>query len=127
MRFLAARLHALRCLDAEQLEALAKGAGNEIAQAQPARALFDRNVDAHGTRKVAAAYLNYLSTPEAQEIIARNYYRPRDPAVAARHAGKFAKLPLFTIDRNVGGWAKVQAIHFNNGGLVDPVVEDAKR
>ncbi len=95
--------------------------------AEPPVALVDKNVDAHGTRKVATAYLNYLYTPEAQEIIARNYYRPRDPAVAARHAGQFVKLPLFTIDRNFGGWAKVQAIHFNNGGLFDQVFEDAKR
>ena len=95
--------------------------------AEPPVALVDKNVDAHGTRKVATAYLNYLYTPEAQEIIARNYYRPRDPAVAARYAGKFAKLPLFSIDKNFGGWGKAQAIHFNNGGLFDQVFEDAKR
>ena len=95
--------------------------------AEPPVALVDKNVDAHGTRKVATAYLNYLYTPEAQEIIARNHYRPRDPAVAARHAGKFAKLPLFSIDKNFGGWAKAQGIHFNNGGLFDQVFEDAKR
>ena len=96
-------------------------------RAEPPVALVDRNVDAHGTRKVATAYLNYLYTPEAQEIIARNWYRPRTPAAAARHANQFPKISLFSIDRNFGGWKKVQAIHFNDGGLFDQVFEDAKR
>lgn len=95
--------------------------------AEPPVALVDRNVDRKGTRKVATAYLNYLYTPEAQEIIARNYYRPRNPEVAAKYAARFPKLALFSIDRNFGGWAKVQAIHFNEGGLFDQVFEDAKR
>ena len=95
--------------------------------AEPPVALVDKNVDAHGTRKLATAYLNYLYTPEAQEIIARNYYRPRNPEVAGRNSGKFAKIPLFSIDKNFGGWPRAQAIHFNNGGLFDQVFEDAKR
>ncbi len=95
--------------------------------AEPPVAVVDKNVDRHGTRKLAEAYLKYLYTPEAQEIIARNYYRPRDPSVQARHKGEFPKLALFTIDRNFGGWAKAQATHFNDGGLFDQIFEDAKK
>lgn len=95
--------------------------------AEPPVALVDKNVDKKGTRKVAQAYLNFLYTPEAQEIIARNYYRPRNPQVAAKYTANFPKLPLFTIDKNFGGWAKAQAIHFNSGGLFDQVFEAAKR
>jgi sulfate/thiosulfate transport system substrate-binding protein len=95
--------------------------------AEPPVALVDKNVDRNGTRQVADAYLRYLYTPEAQEIIARNYYRPRNAAVAARHASQFPKLSLFTIDRNFGGWKRAQAAHFNDGGLFDQIFEDAKR
>jgi sulfate transport system substrate-binding protein len=95
--------------------------------AEPPVALVDKNVDKKGTRRVAQAYLNFLYTPEAQEIIARNFYRPRNPGVAAKYAGDFPKLPLFSIDKNFGGWANAQAVHFNNGGLFDQVFEAAKR
>jgi sulfate/thiosulfate transport system substrate-binding protein len=95
--------------------------------AEPPVALVDKNVDKKGTRKVAQQYLNFLYTPEAQEIIAKNYYRPRNPEVAAKYAGNFPKLPLLSIDKNFGGWAKAQAVHFNNGGLFDQVFEAAKR
>jgi sulfate/thiosulfate-binding protein len=95
--------------------------------AEPPIAIVDRNVDRKGTRKAAEAYLRYLYTPEAQEIIAKNYYRPRNPAVAARHKGQFPNVALLTIDRNFGGWARAQATHFNDGGVFDQVFEDAKR
>ena len=95
--------------------------------AEPPVAIVDKNVDKRGTRKAATAYLNYLYTPQAQEIIARNYYRPRNPEVAARYTARFPKIALFSIDRNFGGWAKAQATHFNNGALFDQVFEDAKR
>ena len=95
--------------------------------AEPPVALVDKNVDKHGTRKVAQAYLDYLYTPAAQEVIAKNYYRPRDPAVAAKYAASFPHLQLFTIDRNFGGWAKTQATHFSDGGLFDQIFEAAKR
>ena len=95
--------------------------------AEPPVALVDKNVDKKGTRKVAQAYLNFLYTPEAQDIIARNYYRPRNPDVAAKYAAKFPKLPLFSIDKNFGGWANAQKVHFNNGGLFDQIFEAAKR
>lgn len=95
--------------------------------AEPPVALIDKNVDKHGTRKLAEAYLRYLYTPEAQEIIARNYYRPRDPAVAAKYKARFPHVALFTIDRNFGGWARAQKAHFNDGGMFDQIIEDARK
>ncbi|MFO1240282.1 MAG: sulfate ABC transporter substrate-binding protein [Sphingomonadaceae bacterium] len=95
--------------------------------AEPPVAVVDKVVDRKGTRKVAVAYLNFLYTPAAQDIIGRNYYRPRDPVAAAKFKGQFRSLPLFTVDRNFGGWAKAQATFFNDGGLFDQVFEDAKK
>jgi sulfate transport system substrate-binding protein len=95
--------------------------------AEPPVALVDKNVDKHGTRALAQSYLNFLYTPAAQDMIARNYYRPRNPEVAAKYASRFPRIQLFTIDRNFGGWARAQAVHFNDGGLFDQVFEDAKR
>lgn len=114
------------------VEQLGKGQFEIVAPslsilAEPPVALVDKNVDKKGTRKVAQAYLNFLYSPEAQDIIARNYYRPRNPQIAAKYASRFPKLQLLTIDKNFGGWAKAQQIHFNNGGLFDQVFEDAKR
>jgi sulfate transport system substrate-binding protein len=89
--------------------------------AEPPVSLVDKVALRHGTTKVAQAYLDYLYTPDAQEIIARNYYRPRDAAVAAKYAGQFGKVPtLVTID-DLGGWKKVQAEHFNDGGVFDSI------
>jgi sulfate/thiosulfate transport system substrate-binding protein len=89
--------------------------------AEPPVALVDRNADADGVRAAAEAYLKYLNTPAAQEIMARNYYRPRDAAVLARHADQFAKLELFTIQEVFGGWKKAQAEHFEDGGVFDQI------
>ena len=72
-------------------------------RAEPPVAVVDKVVDAKGTRAVAEAYLKFLYTPQAQEIIAKDYYRPTDPAVAAKYAGQFPKLALFTIDDTFGG------------------------
>ncbi|MFW2830735.1 sulfate ABC transporter substrate-binding protein [Sphingomonas sp. ID0503] len=96
-------------------------------RAEPPVALVDRNVDKKGTRKQAEAYLRFLYTPQAQDIIAKNYYRPRDKAVAAKYAGRFPRLQLFTIDRNFGGWKRVQAAHFADGGAFDQIFANAKR
>ena len=96
-------------------------------RAEPPVALVDKVVDRKGTRKVAEAYLNFLYTPAAQEIIAKDYYRPLDPAVGAKYAGRFPHIALFTIDRNFGGWARAQATHFNDGGVFDQIFENAKR
>lgn len=95
--------------------------------AEPPVAVVDKIADKHGTRKAAEAYLKFLYTPEAQDIIARNYFRPRNPQVAAKYKAQFPKLKLFTIDRNFGGWARTQAMHFNDGGLFDQEYEAAKR
>jgi sulfate transport system substrate-binding protein len=95
-------------------------------RAEPPVALVDKNVDQHGTRKVAEAYLNYLYTRPAQQIIAKDYYRPIDPVVAKQYAGKFPRLQLFTIN-NFGGWTKAQAAHFADGGSFDQIFAAAKR
>lgn len=88
--------------------------------AEPSVAVVDKNVDKHGTRDVATAYLKYLYSPEGQEIIAHNYYRPRDPAVLAKYAQQFPSIPLLTI-QDLGGWDKVQAEHFVDGGVFDQI------
>lgn len=95
--------------------------------AEPPVAVVDKVVDKQGTRAAAEAYLKFLYTPDAQGIIARNYFRPRNRTVAARYRGQFPNLKLFTIDRNFGGWSKAQAVHFNDGGLFDQEYEAAKR
>jgi sulfate/thiosulfate-binding protein len=89
--------------------------------AEPPVAVVDRNVDKHGTRAVAQAYLEFLYSAEGQEIAARNFYRPRDPAVAARHAARFPKIELSTVDAVFGGWQKAQATHFADGGVFDQI------
>jgi sulfate transport system substrate-binding protein len=95
--------------------------------AEPPVAVVDKVVDRRGTRALAEAYLDYLYTPEAQELIARHFYRPRDAGVAARHQGRFPRMELLTIDRDFGGWGKAQASHFRDGGLFDEIFEQAKR
>jgi sulfate/thiosulfate-binding protein len=90
--------------------------------AEPPVAVVDKNVDRKGTRAVAQAYLEYLYTPQGQEIAAQHYYRPRDAKVAAKHANTFnLKVNLFTIDELFGGWTKAQATHFNDGGVFDQI------
>ncbi|HTY49208.1 MAG TPA: sulfate ABC transporter substrate-binding protein [Steroidobacteraceae bacterium] len=88
--------------------------------AEPAVAVVDRVVDRHHTRAVATAYLEHLYSPEGQDIIARNFYRPRDPQVAARYAQRFPKLKLVTI-ADFGGWAQAQKTHFADGGVFDQI------
>ena len=95
-------------------------------QAEPPVALVDKNVDRHKTRAVAEAFLNFLYTPEAQEIEARDFYRPRDPAAAAKYKGQFPNIPLATIDADFGGWGKAQATHFADGGVFDQIYEPGK-
>lgn len=94
--------------------------------AEPPVALVDKVVDRHGTRKTAEAYLKFLYTGEAQEIIARNYFRPRSAAVAAKHAGVFPRLRLFTIDELFGGWQKAQKAHFADGGVFDQIYQPGR-
>ena len=89
--------------------------------AEPPVTVVDKNVDRKGTRAVAQAYLEYLYSPEGQEIAARNFYRPIDAKVAAAYAKNFPKVALFTIDDVFGGWAKAQKDHFNDGGVFDQI------
>jgi sulfate transport system substrate-binding protein len=91
--------------------------------AEPPVAVVDKVVDKRGTRKIAQAYLEYLYTPEGQEIAAKNFYRPTDPKVAAKYASKFPKLSLFTIDDTFGGWTKAQKTHFADGGVFDQIYQ----
>jgi sulfate/thiosulfate transport system substrate-binding protein len=86
--------------------------------AEPPVAVVDKNAAAHGTTKLATAYLEYLYSPEAQEVIAENFYRPRDAAVAAKFAAQFPTLDTVTI-AHFGGWAKAQPEFFGNGGYYD--------
>ena len=89
--------------------------------AEPPVAVVDKVVDKRGTRQVATAYLEYWYTPEAQEIAARNYYRPRNQDVAAKYGEQFANVKLFTIDEVFGGWDKAQTTHFADGGVFDQI------
>jgi sulfate transport system substrate-binding protein len=95
--------------------------------AEPPVAVVDKNVDKHGTRKLAEAYLNFLYSPTGQFIIGQNYFRARNPAVAARFRGQFPNMQLFTVDRNFGGWANAQKAHFDDGGTFDQVFAAAKK
>ena len=88
--------------------------------AEPSVSLVDKVVDKKKTRAQATAYLEYLYSPEGQELAARNFYRPREAAAAA--AGpKLPQIALFTIDEVFGGWTKAQATHFADGGVFDQI------
>ena len=90
--------------------------------AEPPVAIVDQVVDKRGTRAVAQAYLDYLYTPEAQKIIARNFYRPNRPEHAdAADLARFPQIRLVTIDGVFGGWAKAQTTHFADGGIFDQI------
>src|SRR6185295_13956528 len=89
--------------------------------AEPPVTVVDKNADKDGIRPVAEAYLKYLYTPAAQEIIAKNHYRPRNLEIAKKYEAEFAKIELFTIDAVFGGWKKAQAEHFADGGVFDQI------
>jgi len=90
--------------------------------AEPPVALVDGNVDAKKTRKLAEAYLEFLYTPKAQAIIAKNYYHPVKPEAAApEDLARLAKIPLVTVDGDFGGWAKTQSKFFADGGVFDQI------
>ena len=94
--------------------------------AEPPVALVDRVAAKHNTKAIAQAYLEYLYTPEGQEIAARHYYRPRLQAVAGKFADQFPKLTLFTIDEVAGGWAKAQKAQFADGGVFDQIYQPGR-
>jgi sulfate/thiosulfate transport system substrate-binding protein len=94
--------------------------------AEPSVAVVDKIVDKHGTRQVAEAYLKYLYSDEGQEIAARHHYRPRNQAVAQRHAADFPAIQLFTVDELFGGWQAAQKAHFADGGTFDQLYGASK-
>ena len=94
--------------------------------AEPSVAIVDKNVEKHGTRKVAEAYLEFLYTKAGQEIAGKNYYRPRDPEVAAKYEKLFPRINLVTIDEAFGGWDKTQQEHFNDGGVFDEIYKPGR-
>ncbi len=89
--------------------------------AEPPVAWIDANVARHGTAAVAKAYLEYLYAPEAQELVAKNFYRPRDPTVAARHSATFRNIPTLVTIQDFGGWEKAQPKHFGDKGIFDQI------
>ncbi len=89
--------------------------------AEPVVAVVDKVVDRRGTRALADAYLRFLWTSEGQEIAARNFYRPLDPAILARHSDVFPKVATFTIADMFGEWPEVQRTHFGDGGVFDQI------
>ncbi|QGZ60403.1 sulfate ABC transporter substrate-binding protein [Paraburkholderia acidisoli] len=94
--------------------------------AEPPVTIVDKVVDKRGTRKVAQAYLDYLWSPAAQEIIADHHLRPRNAQVLAKHANEFKPLKTFTVEQVFGSWQKAQATHFADGGTYDQIVADRK-
>ena len=113
--------------EADEVLDLFKGSYEKVAPSisiltEPTVAVVDKVVDRRGTRAVAQAYLEYLYTPQGQEIIARNHYRPRDAKAAQKYAADFPPIKLFTIDDVFGGWTKAQETHFKDGGIFDQIM-----
>jgi sulfate transport system substrate-binding protein len=94
--------------------------------AEPPVTVVDSVVDRKKTRAAAEAYLQFLYSPEGQELAAKHHYRPRDEKVAAKYANRFAKLTLFTIDDVFGGWQKAQATHFADKGVFDQIYKPGR-
>ena len=90
---------------------------------EPTVSIVDKVVDKKGTQAVAQAYLEYLYSPEGQEIAAKHYYRPRQPAVAAKYARQFPKIKLFTLAEIIGDWQKTNTVHFADGGVFDQIYQ----
>ncbi len=91
--------------------------------AEPPVTVVDKNARRHHTTEVANEYLKYLYSDEGQEIAARNFYRPRNEAIAAKYAANFNSVKLVSIDEEFGGWAKAQQTHFADGGTFDQIFQ----
>jgi sulfate transport system substrate-binding protein len=89
--------------------------------AEPPVAVVDKIAAKHGTKDLALAYLTYLYSPAGQELAAKHYYRPRDPAVAKKYSQQFPKIETFTVASVFGGWDKAQKVHFADGGIFDTI------
>lgn len=114
-------LLALQELGPDQFEIVVPSVSIEV---KPPVAIVDENVDAHGTRDVATAFLEKLYTPEAQRIAAQNFYRPSDPDVLAEFADQYAKVDTFSVSEVFGGWAEAQETYFNEGGVFDQIYQE---
>jgi len=98
---------------------------SETVLAEPPVAVVDTYAEKHGTTKVATEYLKYLYSPVGQDVIARNYYRPRDKAVEAKYASQFPTIKLFTVGELFGGWGSVQKEFFGDGGVFDQIYKSS--
>jgi sulfate transport system substrate-binding protein len=85
-------------------------------------ALVDKVLDKKGTRKVATAYLEFLFSPQGQEIIAKNAFRPRSEDVLQKYASRFPAIKTFSVEQTLGGWDKVQTQHFADGAIYDQII-----
>jgi len=94
--------------------------------AEPPVAVVDKNVDRHKSRAAAEAFVKFLYTPQAQEIEAKDFYRPRNREILAKYKSQFPSIPLATVDGDFGGWAKAQATHFSDGGVFDQIYQPGK-
>ena len=119
----------LLTFEAEALLTVRESGGGKYAVVTPAQsieaempvAVVTKFARRHGTEQLAQAYLQFLYSEEAQEIIARNFYRPRLETVFAKHADQFGRLKLVSVDETFGGWAKAQRVHFGDGGYYDQI------
>ena len=91
--------------------------------AEPPVAIVEKNAKKDGNENLAKAYLNYLYSPAGQTVAAKNFYRPRNSEVLKKYSSVFKPLKLVTIDKEFGGWTKVQKAHFDNGGIFDQIVK----
>ena len=94
--------------------------------AEPPVTVVDGNVERHNTRKEATAYLEYLYSPEGQEIIGKNFYRPIDPTAKAKYASQFQPVEMTSIT-DFGGWETAQKTHFSDGGVFDQIIKGLNR
>jgi sulfate/thiosulfate-binding protein len=94
--------------------------------AEPPVAVVDRVVDKRGTRKLAEAYIDYLYSPEGQDIAGRHFYRPRLAAAALQYERQFLKVAMFTIDEVFRSWHRAQKVHFDDGGVFDQIYRLAR-
>lgn len=94
--------------------------------AEPTVAVVTKNAERKGTTTIARAYLEYLYSPVGQEIAAKNYYRPVDPAVAAKYRVQFPEIDMFTIDEVFGGWSEANRVHFADGGKFDQIYKPSR-
>jgi sulfate/thiosulfate-binding protein len=124
----------LLTFESEALQTVRDIGGDKFQVVTPARsieaempvAVVEKSAQRHGAQKSAEAYLKFLYTEEAQEIIARNFYRPRSTAAAAKYSAQFGKVTLITVDEIFGGWAKAQKTHFAEGGIYDQIYQARK-